>query len=470
MSLAHPDSLPHGLVPPKAAALFTELHPPLDDSQALLEADRCLVCGGPGAPAPCAAACPALVDVPHFIDAIAHDDWEGAADLIFRSNLLGASCARVCPTEELCEGACVLTRQGRRPIEIGRLQRYAADMALRNPLVSFRTPAPATGKRVTVIGGGPAGLVCAGELAIMGHQVRIYEARPDTGGLVRYAIAPYRLDTEPLEDEVRCILALGVELYVGRPVDSPDALAHIESEADAVFLGVGMGRDIAQPYPGDTLPGVWNSLDFIEAIKCQHLTEIGRRVAVIGGGNTAMDVAREAVRLGAEDVRLLYRRTEAEMPAFHFEVEGARTEGVHFEWLTNPVAFTGDGHVTGVICQRMRLGEPDASGRARPVAQPGSEFVLPVDTVIRAVGQEPRLEFLQWIEGLELRNGRPVVDPATGQTTNPRYFAGGDVLNGGGTVVAAVRAAKIAAFGIDAYLRVVDAGEDVDESGPQAVS
>jgi len=227
MSLAHPDSLPHGLVPPKAAPLFAELHPPLDDNQALLEADRCLVCGGPGAPAPCAAACPALVDVPHFIDAIAHDDWEGAAALIFRSNLLGASCARVCPTEELCEGACVLTRQGRRPIEIGRLQRYAADMALRNPLASFRTPAPATGKRVTVIGGGPAGLVCAGELAILGHQVRIYEARPDTGGLVRYAIAPYRLDTEPLEDEVRCILALGVELYVGKPVDSPDALARI---------------------------------------------------------------------------------------------------------------------------------------------------------------------------------------------------------------------------------------------------
>ena len=216
MSLAHPETLPHGLVPPEAAPLFTEMKPPLaDDARPCSRPTAAWSAADPAPPAPCAAACPAMVDVPHFIDAIAHDDWEGAAELIFRSNLLGASCARVCPTEELCEGACVLTRQGRRPIEIGRLQRYATDMALQNPWSTFRTPAPATGKRVVVIGAGPAGLVCAGELAILGHQVRIYEARPETGGLVRYAIAPYRLDQEPLEDEVRRILALGVELYRG---------------------------------------------------------------------------------------------------------------------------------------------------------------------------------------------------------------------------------------------------------------
>jgi len=456
MSLAHPETLPHGIVPLKAAALFTEIKPPLADDVALLEADRCLVCGGPNTTAPCAVACPAMVDVPHFVDAIAHGDWEGAAELIFSSNLLGASCARVCPTEELCEGACVLTKQGRRPIEIGRLQRFATDMALRNPWYAFRTPAPPTGKRVVVIGAGPAGLVCAGELAILGHQVRVYEARRDTGGLMRYAIAPYRLDQEPIDDEVRCILALGVELYVGRAVSSPEALHRLEAEADAVFLGVGMGPDVDQPYPGDDLPGVWNSLAFIEAIKLNHMTEIGRRVAVIGGGNTAIDVAREAVRLGATDVRLVYRRTEAEMPAFKFEVEGARADGVQFEWLTNPVQFVGEERVTGVMCQRMRLGAPDASGRARPLPQPGSEFVLPVDTVIRAIGQQPRADFLQWIEGIELKNGRPVVHPATGQTANPKYFAGGDVLNGGGTVVAAVRAAKIAALGIDAYVRAAE--------------
>jgi len=453
MSLAHPETLPHGTVPPKAASLFTEIKPPLADDKALLEADRCLVCGGPNTTAPCAAACPAMVDVPHFVDAIAHGDWEAAADLIFGSNLLGASCARVCPTEELCEGACVLTKQGRRPIEIGRLQRYATDMALRNPWSTFRTPAPPTGKRVAVIGAGPAGLVCAGELAILGHQVRIYEARRDTGGLMRSAIAPFRLDQEPIDDEVQRILGLGVELYVGSAVNSPEALQNIEAEADAVFLGVGMGPDVEQPYPGDDLPGVWNSLEFIEAIKLRHMTEVGRRVAVIGGGNTAIDVAREAVRLGATDVRMLYRRTEAEMPAFNFEVDGARADGVQFEWLTNPVHFVSEERVTGVMCQRMRLGEPDASGRARPVPQPGSEFVLPVDTVIRAIGQQPRVEFLQWIAGMQLKNGRPVVDPATGQSANPKYFAGGDVLNGGGTVVAAVRAAKIAALGIDAYLR-----------------
>jgi glutamate synthase (NADPH/NADH) small chain len=456
MSLANPETLPHGILPPEAVPLFEEIRPPLEDDAAVSEADRCLVCGGPAAPAPCATACPAAVDVPRFIDAIAHDDWEGAASLIFGANLLGASCARVCPTEELCEGACVLATHGRRPVEIGRLQRYATDRALRNPWSTFRTAAPATGKRVVVIGAGPAGLVCAGELAILGHAVRIYEARSEAGGLVRHAIAPYRLDQEPLEDEVHRILALGVELYLDRPVDSREALRRIEVAADAIYLGVGMGPDVHQSYPGDHLPGVWNSLDFIEAIKLRHLTDIGRRVAVIGGGNTAMDVAREAVRLGAEDVRLLYRRSEAEMPAYRFEVEGARAEGVRFELLTNPVSFVGQTRLSGVICQRMRLGEPDASGRARPVPQLGSEFLLPVDTVVRAIGQQPRLEFLQWVEGLELRNGRPAVDPATGQTSNPRYFAGGDVVNGGATVVEAVRAAKLAAAGIDAFLRAAE--------------
>lgn len=452
MSLAHPESLPHGALPPESTRLFEEIKPPLADDDALLEAERCLVCGGPRAPAPCAAACPAMVDVPWFIDAIAHDDWEGAAERIFAANLLGASCARVCPTEELCEGACVLATQGRRPVEIGRLQRYATDRALSNPWSTFRAPAQSTGKRVVVIGAGPAGLVCAGELALLGHTVRLYEACAEAGGLIRRAIAPYRLDQEPLDDEVRRILAFGVELYLNRPVDSPATLAQLEAEADAIFLGVGMGPDVDQRYPGDELPGVWNSLDFIEAIKLRHLTGIGRRVAVIGGGNTAIDVAREAVRLGAEDVRMLYRRTEAEMPAFRFEVEGARAEGVRFEWLTNPVSFVGETCVTGVICQRMRLGEPDASGRARPVPQPGSEFLIPVDTVVRAIGQQPRLEFLKWVEGLELRNGLPVIDPATGQTSNPRYFAGGDVLTGGGTVVDAVRMAKVAARGIHAFL------------------
>lgn len=458
MSLAHPETLAHGIVPTAAAPLFDELKPPLSDDVALVEADRCLVCGGPTAPAPCASACPAMVDVPRFVDAIARDNWEEAAALIYGANLLGASCARVCPTEELCEGACVLTRQGRRAVEIGRLQRYATDRALQNPWSTFRAPGRPTGKRVTVIGAGPAGLVCAGELASLGHRVRVYEARPVSGGLVRSAIAPYRLDQEPLEDEVLRILALGVELFVSHPVDSPEALRRIEAEADLIFLGVGMGPDVNQPYPGDDLPGVWNSLDFIEAIKLRHLTAVGRRVAVIGGGNTAIDVAREARRLGAEDVRLLYRRTEAEMPAYRFEVEGARAEGVGFEWLTNPVAFMGDGHLSGVLCQRMRLGEPDASGRARPVAEPGSEFVLQVDTVVRAIGQRPRLEFLRWIDGLELQDGRPVINPATGQTSNPRYFAGGDVANGGATVVAAVRAAKVAAFGMDAYLRAAQPG------------
>lgn len=453
MSLAHAESQLQGLVPPKAAALFEELRPPLSADAALAEADRCLVCGGPEAQAPCAAACPAMVDVPRFIDDLAHGDWEAAAGVLFASNLLAASCARVCPTEELCEGACVLTRQGRRPIEIGRLQRFAADAALGNPWSTFRHAAAPTGRHVVVIGGGPAGLVCAGELAVLGHRVTIYEARPDSGGLMRYAIAPFRLDEEPIADEVRRILALGVELYLGRPIATPEALRRVEEEADAIFLGVGMGKDVADGLPGATLPGIWDSLDFIEALKARRFPELGRRVAVIGGGNTAMDVAREARRLGAEDVRVLYRRTEAEMPAFRFELEGAAADGVRFEWLTAPTGFTGTTRVEGVTCQRMRLGAPDASGRRRPEPEPGTDFTLPVDTVIRAIGQEPHLAFLGWIPGLELRHGRPVVHPDTGQTTNPRYFAGGDVLTGGGTVVAAVGAGKRAARGIHAFLR-----------------
>lgn len=430
---------------------FAELRPPMSREEALVEADRCLECGGLSAPAPCVTACPAGVDIPSFVTALARGDPDSAARTIFAENLLGGTCARVCPVEVLCEGACVLVHEHRRPIEIGRLQRFAADSALaRGP--ALRRRAPRKLQRIAVVGAGPAGLACAGELAARGYSVTIFDERLEPGGLVRFGIAPYRQQREPLPAEAQLIAKLGVSFELGIALDTLDALAQLELSYDAIVLAVGMGGDADVRYPGDELGGVWDSLPFIEAIKTGHAPQVGSAVAVAGGGNTAIDVAREAVRLGASDVTLVYRRTQAEMPAYPHEVEEAREEGVQFEWLTLPVRFLGDARLRAVECRRMRLGEPDASGRRRPVEMPGTEFVLPVDTVVKAIGQRPRTAFLQSVEGLELEAGRPVFDPATGQTGNPKFFVAGDVTNGGATVVEAVREAKLAARGVDEWL------------------
>jgi dihydropyrimidine dehydrogenase (NAD+) subunit PreT len=436
-------------------ALFAALKPLLGETLALIEAQRCLECGSPTAPAPCLLACPADVDVPAFVGAIAQGDPMAAAAIIFAENPLGGSCARVCPVEELCEGACVLGAAARRPVEIARLQRFATDRALSRGL-ELRRPPPPNGRRVAVIGAGPAGLVCARELATLGYAVTVYDARPDWGGLIRYAIAPYRQVREPLPEEVERIAALGVQFRMSCPVDSRERLSAIVRDADAVFLGIGLGEDVAAPYPGDDLRGVWNSLPFIEAIKLGRPPWVGARVVVIGGGNTAIDVAREALRAGASDVTVVYRRTQAEMPAYPHEVREAREEGVQFRWLSAPLRFLGNGRLDRVECQHMRLSEADESGRRRPEPVPASEFVIPADTAVLAVGQQRRTEFLGWIEGLRLEHGLIVIDRATGQTTNPKYFAGGDAVNGGDTVVAAVRAGKIAARGIHRHLAAAE--------------
>jgi dihydropyrimidine dehydrogenase (NAD+) subunit PreT len=428
-------------------AVFEELRPPLSREDALLEADRCLECGGPYAPAPCLVACPAGVDVPAFIAALAEDDTATAARTIFADNLLGATCARVCPVEVMCQGACVLER----PVEIAALQRYATDRALeRAP--QLRRPAPHNGRRVAVIGAGPAGLVCAGELAACGFAVTVFDEREEAGGLVRYAIAPYRQAREPLPEEVQALARLGVEFRFGRRIAQAD-LEALTAEADAVFLAVGMGSDTAVPYPGDGLRGVWDSLPFIEAIKTGSPPEVGPRVVVIGGGNTAIDVAREALRLGADDVTLVYRRGEAELPAYPHEVVEAREEGVQFRFLASPVRFLGRRRLRGVECQVMRLGSPDESGRRRPEPVKGSEFTLAADTAVKAIGQRPRTELVDWIPGLQMERGALKIDPETGQTTSPKFFAGGDAVNGGASVVEAVRDAKRAAKAIDEWLR-----------------
>jgi dihydropyrimidine dehydrogenase (NAD+) subunit PreT len=433
------------------ADLFEELVPPLLPAEAVVEADRCLECGGVYAPAPCTVACPAGIDVPAFVAAIARDDPDAAAATIFSENLLGGTCARVCPVEVLCQSVCVLEHEGRAPIAIGRLQRFATEHAFRTG-ARLRPPATPTGRRIAVLGAGPAGLASAGELAALGHTVTVYDERPEPGGLVRYAIAPYRQLREPLPDELRALTRLGVRFEFRFKIDGPETLRAIEADADAVVLAIGMGADADVHYPGEHLWGVWDSLPFIELVKLGSPPDVGDRVAVIGGGNTAVDVAREAVRLGAAEVTLLYRRTEAEMPAYPHEVEEARGEGVRIRWLTAPVRFVGNGRLERVECLQMRLGEPDTDGRRRPEPVPGSEFALPCDTAVKAIGQRPRAELLSWIDGLELRSGLIEVD-ADGRTTNAKYFAAGDATNGGATVVEAVREAKVVARGIDAAMR-----------------
>ena len=433
------------------SALTRELRPPLEAEAAAIEADRCLACGGPYAPAPCAVACPAEIDVPGFVSAIAGGDASGAAKTIFAENLLGGTCARVCPVEVLCEGACVLRDLGRRPIEIARLQRFATDAALAEPAGRLRTAAPWNGRRVTVLGAGPAGMVCAGELAALGYEVTVFDEHDEVGGLVRYAIAPYREQREPLPAERAALEALGVEFRLGKASDSPEAQAALET-ADAVFLGVGLGPDVDVRYAGDDLPGVWSSLPFIEALKTSAPPRVGDDVVVIGGGNTAIDVACEAVRLGARTVTMVYRRSRAEMPAYAHEIEEAAAEGVRFSWLSDPVRILGTHHVEAVECRLMSLGEPDESGRRRPRPIEGSEFVLRANTVVKAIGQQARTGLADWIPGLEFEHGALKVEPATGQTSNPRVFAGGDVSNGGSSVVQAVREGKRAARAIDGWL------------------
>jgi glutamate synthase (NADPH/NADH) small chain len=426
-----------------AGTAFSELRPPLETDAALLEADRCLFCTGPYAPPPCTAACPAGIDVPRFVRQIADGRPLAAAHTIFEENVLGATCARVCPVEVLCEGSCVLLHEGQRPIEIARLQRFAADAALAAE-VPLREPAPRSGRRVSVVGAGPAGLACAGELAARGFDVVVYDEHQEVGGTVRTAIAPYRQLVEPLPAERAALTRLGVEFRLGAGVRSRDALEALLARSDAVFLGVGLGGDRDLDCPGTDLAGFWRSLEFIDALKRGIPLSIGDRVVVLGGGNTAIDVAREAVRLGAGSVTLAYRRTRDLMPAYEFEVEEAEQEGVEFEWLVAPVALAGDRCVEQIVLERLRLGAPGRDGRPS-VESTGERFVLGADTVVAALGQTARPELSGWLRDSD---GTRLVDE-TGRTHVPRVYAGGDAVNGGSSVVQAVAEGKRAARAIE---------------------
>ena len=424
---------------------FPDLHPALNSQSALSESNRCLFCFD----APCTAACPTHIDVPRFIKKISSGNLRGSALTILDANILGLSCSRVCPVDVLCEGSCVLHRYNQKPIEIGRLQRYAMDRfyTARGTLPVATATAAAAG-RVGCIGGGPASLACAGELARRGYSVTIFDNRRLPGGLNTYGVAEYKLRPADSLREVELIRSLGVEFRQAE-VGNTVSLDELEREFAFLFLGLGLGAMERLSIPGEDAPGVIDALRFIERYKTSPDFRVGRRVIVIGGGNTAIDAANAAKRLGAEDVHLFYRRTAKEMPAFPFEFDHSKVEGVRFHWLAQPteIVVRGD-RAAAVRFLETRLGEPGADGRRRVDPVPDSDFEIPCDTVIPALGQNRQMGAMLHQRGIDIQGGAIRVDRPTGRTADPRYYAGGDCVNGGREVVDAVADGKRAALAI----------------------
>jgi len=425
---------------PEIAARFPDLHPPLDRQAALIESNRCLYCFD----APCTAACPTHIDVPGFIKKIASGNLSGSARTILDANILGASCSRACPVAVLCEGACVMHRYNKQPIEIARLQRFAMDSFHESGAPLPFTPAADTGLSVALVGAGPASLACAAELRRRGVRAILFEAGQLPGGLNTYGIAEYKLPLAESLREIDLLSQLGVEFRFTARIDAAK-LAELERTHDAVFLGVGLGAIHQLGIVGEQLHGVTNALDFIAGYKSGTILSVPQRVAVIGAGNTAIDAANAAVRLGATEVHIVYRRGPEKMSAFDFEYKHAREEGVKFLWHTQPIGIESTDRVEALKLQRLTITEDDL-----PMPQAGSEFSLPVDLIILAIGQSTHAMFLS--DRIMLEHGRIFIDRITGQTSNPKFFAGGDCTNGGREVVDAVADGKRAGIGIAAWL------------------
>jgi len=428
---------------------FVELTSKMTKNEAMEEANRCLYCYD----APCIKACPTSIQIPNFIKKIASGNMKGSATTILEANPIGASCARVCPTEELCEGACVLN-SSTKPIKIGELQRYATDWAMETNAQLFKQ-GQSNGQKVAIIGAGPAGLSAARELSRLGYAVTIYEAESKAGGLGSYGIVSFRLPNEVVDWEVEQIEKLGVEIKTNTVVGVDISADEILEQYNSIILAVGMGAVPNLGIEGEELDGVHDAIEFVRNTKMGTLTKeiVGKQVAVIGAGNTAIDGATCAVRLGADNVQILYRRTQKEMTAYKFEYEFAKQDGVEFKWLTAPKKIIGNeaGKVVGIECVKMKLGEAGADGRQRPEEVEGSNFIIEVDAVIKAIGQT---RFVSLIEafGLQHTNGVVDIDETTMQTSNDKVFACGDVVFGNGQgeamVVTAVQQGKDAAYKI----------------------
>jgi len=438
------------LTPEQYEKNFAEISPRMTSRQAAIEATRCLFCFD----APCTAACPTHIDVPAFIKKITTDNLRGSARVILEANILGHSCGRVCPTEVLCEGACVMHEKQEKPIEIGRLQRYAVDHVLDKNIHLFHAGAP-NGKRLACVGSGPASLACAAELAKLGYQATIFDRNDLPGGLDTLGIAAYKLRAKDSLREVELVRGLGVQFRQNNTVGRDITLDQLEKQFDAIFIGVGLGETWDLNLPGQNLDGVFGAMEFIEATKVRSFADVkvGRRVVCIGAGNTAIDVVTAAKRLGAEIVHLIYRRGEQEMPAFRYEYDLAKLDGVLFHWHTQPVRILGDaGKVGAIECVRTHFERAAGASRGELVNIPGSEFTLDVDMVVRAIGQKPVTEFLRTVSGITLGENGTVAVNEHHQTGHAKYFAGGDCVNGGKEVVDAVAEGMAAARGIDAWL------------------
>jgi dihydropyrimidine dehydrogenase (NAD+) subunit PreT len=420
---------------------FADIAPPLTPDAALIESSKCLFCYD----APCTHACPTHIDVPAFIKKIMTGNLRGSARVILDANPMGHSCARACPVEVLCEGACVLNDRDEEPIKIALLQRYATDYVLDTGIKLFE-PGPPNGKRVAIIGAGPAGLSCAQDLRRLGYAVTMFDANEQPGGLNTYAIAEYKMRPAVALAEAQAVIDLGVELRSGIVVGRDVQFEELERDYDAIFVGVGLGGTRRMGIPGEDLPGVQDALSFIEHLKTHPYdqTPVGRNVVVVGAGNTAIDAATQARRLGAERVTIVYRRGEEDMSAYDYEYELAKKDGCEFRFFTVPRRITGNGAVAGIECVTSEVGEPDATGKRALRELDESVHAIECDMVLTAIGQAPRADFAR-AAGLVLEGSKV-------RSAKPKVFVGGDAMNGGAEIVNAAADGKQAAADIHSFL------------------